>query len=275
MEGETMTSDKAISAINAAKSLIKIALQDTSVEQFDLTKARQAAPSYWSSLDLEHSKDKIQSILNTKADPHTDQFYKAVFQYQQSNPRITMKDGILGPETLSAMMRDQPDLVKNFQATPQSSDFNEFLDKNQGQAEGKESFDIDSFKQKIGRVESGGDYSAVSPHTSATGKYQFIWSIWSKPIAQFAGRSVSREEFLSNPKLQDAFMDYYTKSSLVPSAMQLRRRFPEVASKLTPHQLMGLVHFKGPGDAAKILSGLPDPTTKNNLPVQQYLAKLV
>lgn len=249
--------------------------QPESKAPFNIQKARSAAPKYWRDLDLNKYLSKVQSIIGTNEGPNTDAFYEAVYRYQQGNPEITLKDGILGPETLSAMIKQDSSLAKEFQVS-QAKSFNDFLSKNEELAQQRGSdFNLDRFKNKIGRVESGGKYDATSPFTSATGKYQFIWSIWAKPISQHFGRLISREEFLNDPKLQEGFMDYYVKTNLVPSAVALQKRFPKVASKLTFEQLLGLIHFKGPGDAAKILAGLPDPTTKNNLSVTQYLAKLV
>lgn len=254
----------------------KISNQDVKKYSFDIEKAKRAAPSYWSALDLEDHKAQILKVLNTSANPNTPEFYEAVYSYQLSNPSITMKDGILGPETFKAMGKTDQSLLKAVQVT-QNKNFDDFLEKNKDVAEKSgNSFDLTRFKQRIGKIESGGKYDIINelPGSTATGKYQFIWSIWKKPISNFAGRDVTREQFLKSPQLQELFMDFYTKSELLPAAQRLKQKYP-AAEKLTLEQLAGLVHFKGAFDAAKILSGQPDPTTRGNVSVQQYLSKLV
>lgn len=243
--------------------------------KFNLAKAKLVAPTYWKDLKLDKYTSKIKSILQTADEPGTEDFYQAVYDYQMKDPEITLKDGIIGPETLGAMIKDDSSLAKEFQLS-QSKSFEDFLSSNEEIVKGREStFNLTRFKTNIGRLESSNKYDAVSPFSSATGKYQFIWSIWQKPISQFAGQAISREEFLSNPELQESFMDHYVKTNLVPEAFKLQKRFPKTSGKLTFEQLLGLLHFKGPGDAAKILAGLPDPTTKNNISVSKYLAKLI
>lgn len=64
--------------------------------------------------------------------------------------------------------------------------------------------DFGSFVNAIRRKESGGNYGAVNRHSGALGAYQIMpgnLGPWSREIL---GRSVSRSEFLSNPRIQDA-----------------------------------------------------------------------
>lgn len=68
----------------------------------------------------------------------------------------------------------------------------------------------------IAQKESGGNYRAINPTSGATGKYQIMpgnIGPWSREIL---GRTVSRQEFLNSPQLQDAIAlgklrQYYQK----------------------------------------------------------------
>jgi hypothetical protein len=67
------------------------------------------------------------------------------------------------------------------------------------------------YRDAIARIESGGNYGAVGPRTKsgdrAFGRYQMMGNnipAWSK---QVLGRSVSIDEFMKDPKLQDQIFD--------------------------------------------------------------------
>jgi len=63
--------------------------------------------------------------------------------------------------------------------------------------------ELERFIRAISDKESGGNYKAVNRHSGASGKYQIMPSnipSWSK---QALGRSVSRQEFLNNPEIQE------------------------------------------------------------------------
>ena len=73
-----------------------------------------------------------------------------------------------------------------------------------------------AFIQAIAGQESGGNYGAVNPSSGALGKYQIMPSnipSWSQAAL---GRTITTQEFLSSPKLQEAIArfkltEYYRK----------------------------------------------------------------
>jgi len=68
--------------------------------------------------------------------------------------------------------------------------------------------DFQRFVQALVGQESGGNYGAVNRGSGALGRYQIMpgnISSWSKAAL---GRSISAQEFLRNPKIQDAVAQY-------------------------------------------------------------------
>jgi hypothetical protein len=126
-----------------------------------------------------------------------------------------------------------------------------------------------SIGRQIGNIESGGSYTATNPHSSATGKYQFLWSQWGDSIKRVTGVK-SQQEFLHNPQAQEKFYGFYQNSYLMPQVNKLKQQFH---TNLNDTQLAKLVHFQGAGGAAKYLAGqLPDKTQSYNIPISQYIA---
>src|SRR5690606_10311450 len=104
-------------------------------------------------------------------------------------------------------------------------------------------------RDSIARVESGGQkdpYKARNPDSTATGKYQFIWSIHRKELEKLYGIK-SREEFENNPKIQEDYMDRWTKNTLEPGAIRLRKLYPD--THYTDEELGALIHYHGEGGA--------------------------
>lgn len=108
---------------------------------------------------------------------------------------------------------------------------------------------FEAFFWAISTQESGGNYNAVGPQTKygrAYGKYQVLeTNIW-RWTSQYYGRALSREEFLANPKAQEAvargkLQEYYNR-------------------------------YGAKGAAAMWYSGQPDPNkTFGNPPVYKYV----
>jgi hypothetical protein len=122
--------------------------------------------------------------------------------------------------------------------------------------------------QQISKIESGGSYTATNPHSSATGKYQFLWSQWGDSIKKTTGVK-SQQEFLHNPQAQEKFYSSYEKNYLMPQVAKLRQQIP---TKMTDNQLAMLVHYRGAGGAAKYLKGqLPDKPESYNIPISDYI----
>jgi hypothetical protein len=62
---------------------------------------------------------------------------------------------------------------------------------------------FEKFVNAIQRKESGGNYGAVNRHSGALGKYQIMPSNISGWSREALGRSISAQEFLRSPQLQD------------------------------------------------------------------------
>lgn len=117
-------------------------------------------------------------------------------------------------------------------------------------------------------MKGNAQYLATNPHSSATGKYQFLWNSWGDSIKKVTGVK-SRDEFLHNPNAQEKYYSWYEKNYLLPQVNQLRQK---VNTNLTDQQLAKLVHFRGAGGALKYLKGqLADKPESYNVPISQYI----
>lgn len=109
---------------------------------------------------------------------------------------------------------------------------------------------------QIGQQESGGNYEAQNPYSSATGKYQFT-SQWAGKIKSFMGLpdSFTREQvmqaFKKSPQIQEQFMQYVTENIYKPEVEKLR----PLASRfgLDDNKLIRMLHYRGLGDTKKRL----------------------
>lgn len=118
--------------------------------------------------------------------------------------------------------------------------------------------------------ESGGDYTAINPNSSAVGKYQFLWNTWKDKINKVTGVK-SKEEFRNNPQAQDEFYEHYLQTELMPSVERLRRK---TNSGLTSNQLAKLVHFRGERGALDYLKGnISDRPESYNMSISKYIGK--
>lgn len=97
--------------------LLKIALDDKASSPYDLQKAQRSAPIYWRNLQLDNYTSEIQKVLQTSAQPNTKEFLDAVYNYQKAHPETGAADALLGPITFKAMIKSNPDLFKNTDAT--------------------------------------------------------------------------------------------------------------------------------------------------------------
>ena len=132
-------------------------------------------------------------------------------------------------------------------------------------------FDRNAFKEKISNIESKGDYRIINKSgSSATGKYQFIWSQWGDRIMAQTGVE-SQDDFLDNPKAQEAFMDYLIEKEYIPSIKTLRKYNAEESSKYTDAQLVALLHFQGLPNAKKFFDTGTTANAANNTSVKEYL----
>ena len=125
-----------------------------------------------------------------------------------------------------------------------------------------------SFTDDIIRKESGGNYQATNPNSSAAGKYQFLWNTWGSKIADFTGVQ-SKQEFLNNPQAQDSFYnDYYLPQELLPAVKRLKNK----GFNLDTDTLAKLVHFRGEQGAYNYLTGKEgDQPESYNMRTSQYI----
>jgi hypothetical protein len=125
-----------------------------------------------------------------------------------------------------------------------------------------------SLGNSISSIESGGKYTATNKHSSATGKYQFLWSAWGDSIKKVTGVG-SKDEFLHSPKAQEKYYAWYEKHYLMPQVEKLR---PFNKAGLSDQQLAKLVHYRGAGGAKKYLQGqMKDKQESYNVPISQYI----
>lgn len=125
-----------------------------------------------------------------------------------------------------------------------------------------------SFTSDIVKNESGGNYKAVNPNSSAAGKYQFLWNTWGDEIAQFTGVR-SKQEFLNNPEAQDDFYNnYYLPNELLPAVKRLKNK----GFGLDTDTLAKLVHFRGEKGAYDYLTGkASDKPETYNMRTSDYI----
>ena len=124
-----------------------------------------------------------------------------------------------------------------------------------------------SLTDEIVANESGGDYKALNPHSSAAGKYQFLWDTWGDKISKVTGVK-SKQEFLNNPEAQDMFYnEYYVPNEMMPAVKRLKKYAPDLSDK----QLAKLYHYQGENGAKKYLTGqAPDVQQSYNAPISKY-----
>jgi hypothetical protein len=128
-----------------------------------------------------------------------------------------------------------------------------------------------SIRERLAQVESNNNPQAVNEKSSAVGKHQFLWNTWGDEIREFSGEEeLTKEDFAEDETLQDKFFDHYQMKELAPQAQRLAKA---TGSQLPEDELQALIHFKGYGDALKILKGGDDPTAEHNAPVSEYLQK--
>jgi len=156
------------------------------------------------------------------------------------------------------------------------------LNYNKNNIEGKmESFDFNRWKEEIGKIESGGKYTATNKSTNALGKYQFLPRFWWNKIKEFSqskGKEIENySDFLNDPELQEAFMEDYTKNNLMKGLQSIRREQDtkyEKAKSLSDGKILALLHFQGLGGARKWLSTGEMIGAENNITVDKYLSKV-
>lgn len=127
---------------------------------------------------------------------------------------------------------------------------------------------------KIATKESGGDYTATNPNSTATGKYQFLWGTKSgegfgDSIKKVTGVK-SQEEFLNSPEAQEKFAQYHADNNLIPAAARLSTYNKQGYSD---SQLARLAHFKGEEGAKQYLQSGVDNTRRHNSSIEDYVGE--
>lgn len=125
-----------------------------------------------------------------------------------------------------------------------------------------------SLRDQLSALESGGDYKATNPNSSATGKYQFLWGTWGDSIKKVTGVK-DQKEFLNNPSAQEQYYSFYERNVLLPEVRKIKS---ELDTTLNDTQLAKLVHFRGTGGARKYLKGqVGDKPEAYNMPTSKYI----
>lgn len=133
----------------------------------------------------------------------------------------------------------------------------------------KPSIDVAKLGEDISKHESGGNYTATNPDSSATGKYQFLWSEHGDNIKKITGVK-TQKEFLNSPEAQEKYFNWHVQNNIIPTVEDLK---PLNKDGYSDEQLARLIHFKGPTGAKEWLSGHIDRTQKNNASIDSYIGK--
>jgi len=110
----------------------------------------------------------------------------------------------------------------------------------------------------IGTLESDNNYQAKNPNTSATGKYQHMWSIHKPTIAKLTGIT-KQEDYLNNPQAQEIVQEKFNADYL-NNLPQLKELATRNGLNFNDQELLYLNHHSGLGNAKKYLNGkiVPD-----------------
>jgi hypothetical protein len=139
--------------------------------------------------------------------------------------------------------------------------------------------DVDILLDAIADVESKGTggYAAKNTKSSASGKYQFMWSQWGNKIREFAKNpNLTEEQFRADPQLQEQYARHYVENVLTPEAKKLQTRH---GSKFKPREVMDLedaqtlIHFQGYPGSARYLKTGETKNLENNKSVKEYLER--
>lgn len=135
--------------------------------------------------------------------------------------------------------------------------------------------DVDnlSFIDRIAAVESQGSGNYTASNGNMTGRYQFDWSQWGDDIMRETGVK-SRQEFMNNPKAQDAFMTgWYDQEVLNKEAGPLFEQFKTVFPDADMETIKMAIHQAG---SSNIRKGLKQGNLKNwkdgnGVGIQEYI----
>ena len=127
--------------------------------------------------------------------------------------------------------------------------------------------DFTSLKKKIAGKETLGErdpYKAKNPQSGSTasGKYQFIWSIHGNNIMRDTGVR-SREEFLNSPAAQEKYMDLQLKEAASYAKKNIAA-LQKVDPRIGLEGAIKLYHFAGPKVIKDLISGKQSLNSKPN-----------
>lgn len=133
-------------------------------------------------------------------------------------------------------------------------------------------FNTELFKQQTANQESGGDSTVTNKNSSAVGKYQFLWSKWGNDIKRVTGVD-NEQQFRTNPKSQERFMDFYTNNVISPAVQRLAPLGEQYG--LSPNQVARVIHFRGVDGAERALRNnqLNTKLEHYNPTINQYLGR--
>lgn len=201
---------------------------------------------------------------------------------------LSAQNGSTGDSMLDFMFADDnPNLPLQFDTPPSSSvsgdetasepnnsgNIPSYLDPFGGKEYKPTESTFSNLGKKISDIESGGNYGATNPNSTATGKYQFLWGKkpgqgWGDSIKQVTGVK-DRSQFLKSPAAQEKYYAWYEKNVLAPHIQELA---PYNKQGLDTTQLGKLIHFRGLQGAKDYLQGkLKDKPEAYNIPISQYI----
>lgn len=137
-----------------------------------------------------------------------------------------------------------------------------------------------TFRSTLTQMESGDDYEAANPNSSARGRYQFVKATGDQLAAKVGvggdwriHPNDTEEQREYKKKAQDRMFDLWESETLEPGAASLSS-IPASAKYTTP-QLKALIHYLGLGGAKQYLRTGKDSAmkVKGNIPTAQYIER--
>lgn len=132
--------------------------------------------------------------------------------------------------------------------------------------------DNEDFSSHIVAKESGGRYDAMSPNSSATGKYQFLWGTHGDRISKLTGVR-SRDDFAKNPQAQEAYYKHYIDNEVRPQIPRFREGMKKWFPNINDDAIIAAYHFAGPGNLQKAINSgdFSSPLDANGTSILSYI----
>jgi len=135
---------------------------------------------------------------------------------------------------------------------------------------GGQNFSLSVFAESLGQMESGNNYT-IENSVGALGKYQFMPITLNDLKERFSlPEWKPKEDFLSNPDLQDKYFAYHCENilslidnddfiSFYDTIVTGRKRFQNIFAQANVYGIVAGCHLAGVGGCRKFVKGISDP----------------